>query len=222
MKARNFSRHATADSARAIRLVEACAKACGRTENDVFRDCVRAIFARLSGERFPGTEKYPAGLPVADVAECLVRYREGTGLEMLSTLYMEFSADAGLGQDFTPWHIVDKVIDPLFETLPEGDKPVMILEPAVGCGRFIVAAARKLRERGRTGYFIGVDIDPDAVKACAVNCALFGINAVLLCGNWLTERYESALECVPGEIRKLDSAAMGKVAKYISTNGKTS
>ena len=76
-----------------------------------------------------------------------------------------------LGAWYTPPalvdHVLDEVLEPLLTTPGAADRGVRLLDPACGDGRFLVAAAERMRRRFGSvpdGCLHGVDIDPDAVR----------------------------------------------------------
>jgi len=78
------------------------------------------------------------------------------------------------GAHFTPRHLAESVCAAAFSRLPDTDVIPTVLDPAVGGGAFVLAAARGLEDRGlsRGGWgradivsnISGVDIDPISVK----------------------------------------------------------
>jgi len=91
-----------------------------------------------------------------------------------------------LGAWYTPAPVVDHVLDTVLEpllaarTAPDG---LAVLDPACGDGRFLVAAAERIRRRfgtDPTPHLHGVDVDPAAVAA--TNRALGAPRAVVADG----------------------------------------
>ena len=64
----------------------------------------------------------------------------------------------------TPHWLVDMVVA---HTVPDGvaGRPVRVLDPACGDGRFLVAAARRLLAVGAVPDLVGMDIDAESVTA---------------------------------------------------------
>jgi SAM-dependent methyltransferase len=79
-----------------------------------------------------------------------------------------------LGAWCTPDDIVDLVVDRTIDhtfAAARGcadQRPVRVLDPACGDGRFLAAAARRLSALGRHATLTGVDIDPCAIAAADV------------------------------------------------------
>jgi len=85
-----------------------------------------------------------------------------------------------LGQWPTPWWVVRAVTERAVADL--GSAPV-ILDPACGDGRFLLAAG-KLRP---DAVLVGVDVDPDAIEAAHANLAAAGLRAELRLADALAE-----------------------------------
>lgn len=73
------------------------------------------------------------------------------------------------GSHFTPRVVAEAVVRSTFDFVPTGDEPPSVLDPAVGGGAFLLAAARLLEDRGFSrarivGRLHGVDIDPVAAR----------------------------------------------------------
>ncbi len=79
-----------------------------------------------------------------------------------------------LGAWSTPDELVDLVVDRTIDSTfaaaggAADERPVRVLDPACGDGRFLAAAARRLRALGRRATLTGVDIDPTAIATAAV------------------------------------------------------
>lgn len=75
-------------------------------------------------------------------------------------------AKKAAGIYYTPGYVVDYIVDKSLgvslETL--SGKPAAVVDPACGCGAFLLAACRRLHERGQSRRRLhGVDLDPQAV-----------------------------------------------------------
>lgn len=78
------------------------------------------------------------------------------------------------GAHFTPRQLADSVCDAALAHLPDADMIPTILDPAVGGGAFLLAAARALEDRGQArggweradivSHIAGVDIDPISTR----------------------------------------------------------
>ncbi|MEX2626008.1 MAG: N-6 DNA methylase, partial [Ilumatobacteraceae bacterium] len=80
-----------------------------------------------------------------------------------------------LGAWSTPADLVELVVTRTIEAawLARFDRPMRVLDPACGDGRFLVAAATRIVELGGRVELTGVDVDPTAVAATTV--ALAGV-----------------------------------------------
>jgi SAM-dependent methyltransferase len=100
-----------------------------------------------------------------------------------------------LGAWYTPDELVDLVVDRTIDHTFAAragsgrDRPVRVLDPACGDGRFLVAAARRLRALGRDARLTGVDVDPRAVAAADVPGAEL-ITADALALDWGRRRFD--------------------------------
>lgn len=66
----------------------------------------------------------------------------------------------------TPLWLVDLVVEQAVVAGP-ADAEVVIVDPACGDGRFLVAAARRVRERGGRPVLVGVDVDAPSLATAA-------------------------------------------------------
>lgn len=69
---------------------------------------------------------------------------------------------ARLGAWYTPHHLVDEIVGRVFtgDLATRSDRPLRVLDPACGDGRFLAAVAAA----GVDAELTGVDVDPDAVR----------------------------------------------------------
>ena len=88
-----------------------------------------------------------------------------------------------LGAWYTPPELVDHVVTRLLDGLvTPADRPVRVLDPACGDGRFLIEIAHRLRQRGVACELIGCDIDPAALDAiddpsvCRVNADALAVD----------------------------------------------
>lgn len=94
-----------------------------------------------------------------------------------------------LGSWFTPPELVERVVaavldDQALGSLPR-DRPIQVIDPACGDGRFLRAVRDRLASAGRASELVGIDIDPAACAAAqgAVPSALI-VNADALRAKW--------------------------------------
>ena len=68
------------------------------------------------------------------------------------------------GAWYTPPELIEIVVDGLLADLdtPRA-RPMRVLDPACGDGRFLLAVAEALTERGQRFELVGCDIDPEAL-----------------------------------------------------------
>lgn len=84
------------------------------------------------------------------------------------------------GQWVTPWWACTAIVDRLAPELPA--HPVVV-DPACGDGRFLLAMAHRLPG----ARLIGFDVDPTAIEAARKTLALAGVHATLNCADALAE-----------------------------------
>jgi len=81
------------------------------------------------------------------------------------------------GAWYTPTHLVDLVADAAVSGWsPRGDRPVRIVDPACGDGRFLAAVGERLATEGTTVEVVGVDIDRAAADAARQALSAAGVN----------------------------------------------
>lgn len=105
--------------------------------------------------------------------------------DVLGKYYEANCAKKGMSQFFTPWHICQFMTKASFEESlkTEPERPLRILDPACGSGRFTIAS---FKEAGPGNEFYGIDIDMTCVKMAAINLFLNGIfHSEVMCGNAL-------------------------------------
>ena len=201
------SEHCTVHAKACVEIVRWCAEANGRDAFGVMRDVERALFDVLCGvmdeDRIVEYKKaFPAKAPeLHEIIRRLSLHARETGRECLSDLHQIFAADLGRGQVFMPWEAADflanSVVSKEIARDAGGDRPVEVIEPACGCGRLVVSAARALRRTGRKFRIVAADVDADAVKATVVNCFLLSIPACVVHGNFLSGEVADAVVCEP-------------------------
>lgn len=116
----------------------------------------------------------------------LLAYMAETNDEALGVLFMEFAASQHKGQFFTPMDVARLMAKMTQINIPEGRR-FTVADPACGAGIGLIACAKEqtFEQNGRA-VFVGQDIDLNCVRMCAVNMALFNLNALVIWGNSLT------------------------------------
>lgn len=109
--------------------------------------------------------------------------------------------NAGSGQFFTPWHVSVIMAKMQFgskedvEALIKKQGYVSIADPTCGAGGMLIAAANVLSGLDidpRKGIYYGVELIPTTAYTAFVQCALYGLPAVIQHGNCLSmEKYQS-------------------------------
>jgi hypothetical protein len=77
------------------------------------------------------------------------------------------------GAWYTPDHLVDAVVRAVIDdrfVAERASRPIRIIDPACGDGRFLRAAIDAVHRLGGTAEGVGIDIDPDAVRAAGASC----------------------------------------------------
>jgi len=75
------------------------------------------------------------------------------------------------GAWFTPDHLVDEIVEAVVDAdfvRSRGPRPVRVLDPACGDGRFLTAVVAATRRHGGDARAVGVDIDADTAAAASV------------------------------------------------------
>lgn len=93
-----------------------------------------------------------------------------------------------LGAWYTPPELVSLVVDHVIAGLPDR-RPVRVLDPACGDGRFLVAVAERLRAQGRPVELTGCDVDPAALAAVPDRTVRL-IHDDALHRDWRDERFD--------------------------------
>jgi hypothetical protein len=93
------------------------------------------------------------------------------------------------GAWYTPPELVDAVVDrTLDEPVPVTGRPVRVLDPACGDGRFLVAVAERLRAAGHRVEATGCDVDGTALDRVAAGVRR--VHADALTHDWGDERFD--------------------------------
>jgi hypothetical protein len=122
---------------------------------------------------------------------CVMAYMQITDEEFLANMWMEYAADAGKGQFFTPPSICGMIAEQTFIGVDWGrytpDRPCRISDPACGAGLMLVYAKKKAPQNKLNSlFFHGVDIDINVCHAAALNMLFFNCESVIIHGNALT------------------------------------
>lgn len=102
------------------------------------------------------------------------------------------------GAWYTPAHLVELVIDRTVtaDWVARIDRPIRVLDPACGDGRFLLAAARAVEALGGRGQLTAIDIDPEALAVVAREPGLERADrrcADSLSSDWGDERFDLVL-----------------------------
>ena len=92
------------------------------------------------------------------------------------------------GQWVTPWSLVHAVVERAVKGL--GERP-LVVDPACGDARFLVAVARARPD----ARLVGIDADPLAIEAARATLQRAGVEAELRCADALTQ--PSGARCGP-------------------------
>ncbi len=106
------------------------------------------------------------------------------------------------GAWFTPQHLVDAVVDAVVDdafVARRGHRPIHVIDPACGDGRFLAAVRDAVRRRGATARLVGVDIDASTVAAIDPDTEIEAVRADALSGGWVESlRPERGFDLVIG------------------------
>ena len=113
-------------------------------------------------------------------------------IDFIGPVFSELSADAGMGQFFTPHHLSYFMAKAIISDAKAmlGDKPFITLaEPACGVGGMILATNVVLREAGldvaTRAHWTAIDVDHRAVCGCYLQLSLTDCSADVYRGNSL-------------------------------------
>lgn len=114
-------------------------------------------------------------------------------VDFIGPVFSELSADAGMGQFFTPHELsyvnAKMILSDAAEMIR--DRPYITLqEPACGVGGMILAANLVLREAGldvaRQAHWHATDVDFRAMAGCYIQCAMTDVSGIIFHGNTLS------------------------------------
>jgi len=95
------------------------------------------------------------------------------------------------GAWFTPMHLVDTVVSAVVDDRfvgARGHRPLRILDPACGDGRFLAAAMGAVKRAGGEAVAVGVDIDQETVRSLRSSGEIDAVCADALTSTWLAEQ----------------------------------
>lgn len=113
--------------------------------------------------------------------------------DCLGSLFMSLDlGNAGTGQFFTPYEVSRLMAGMILggaREVVERQGFFTLMEPAVGAGGMVIAAADALAEKGinyqQSMHVTAIDIDPTAVHMAYLQCSLLHIPAIIIHGNSL-------------------------------------
>lgn len=115
-------------------------------------------------------------------------------VDFIGPVFSELSADAGMGQFFTPHHLSYFMAKATLADAKAilGDQPFITLaEPACGVGGMILAANLVLREAGidvaKRAHWTAIDVDHRAVCGCYLQLSLTDVSADVYRGSSLSD-----------------------------------
>ena len=126
-----------------------------------------------------------------DMLFCVMAYMRDTNLECLSEMWEEYSANAALGQFFTPWHVCEFMAETQLQNVDweqyTPENKCYISDPSCGGGRTLTAALKKVPQHKLDSVcFHGIDIDSNVCYVAALNMLFFNANSYIVHGNALT------------------------------------
>ena len=99
-----------------------------------------------------------------------------------------------LGAWYTPPELVQRVVEAAITdefVNRVGDRPIRVVDPACGDGRFLIAAASRIAALGGSSELVGVDVDPATIDAVRSNETFSG-NVVAINDDALTHDWRDA------------------------------
>lgn len=111
--------------------------------------------------------------------------------DILGDIYCNLNyRDKKLGQVFTPEHIARVMAKSIIGEDSKSKEIISICDPTCGSGAMLMAAAHVLREDGfnfqQNALMQGTDISEICVYMTYIQASLYGIPAIIYCGNSLT------------------------------------
>jgi len=125
----------------------------------------------------------------------LVEIMESEMSDVLGQIYMGSGMGSkAAGQFFTPYHL-SQVCAKLSRPEPDEDGIYRLYEPSCGSGGMIIAAVESLKEQGidyqRRVRVVAQDLDWKSVYMCYLQLSLYGVRAVVVQGDTLTDTYRA-------------------------------
>jgi SAM-dependent methyltransferase len=123
-----------------------------------------------------------------------------------------------LGAWYTPLDLVDTVVDAVItpEFLAGRTRPVTVLDPACGDGRFLAAAERRLSELGAPASLTGCDLDGSAIDAARdmLPPASELVEADALATSWQERRFDLVIGNPPYLSQMAASTTRGGASRH--------
>jgi hypothetical protein len=92
------------------------------------------------------------------------------------------------GAWFTPQHLVDSVVEAVVDdefVERRGHRPIQVIDPACGDGRFLAAVRKAVERRAGSVRLVGVDVDGSTIAAIDPATGIDAMCADALRGGWL-------------------------------------
>ncbi|MGB3733664.1 MAG: N-6 DNA methylase [Ilumatobacter sp.] len=92
------------------------------------------------------------------------------------------------GAWFTPQHLVDAVVEAVVDdafVACRRDRPIQVLDPACGDGRFLTTVRAAVERRGGSVRLVGVDVDASTIAAIDSTLGIDTVCADALGGGWI-------------------------------------
>jgi hypothetical protein len=208
-----FPANTRAAVARIISLLDKSRASTGYHTYEHFRRALSIWEAALRRVKMRDWLEVTAGMEfgLAGLSEALAILIEQATLnyeDLLGNVYMQIGqGDRRFGQFFTPWgvaHMMAEITIGEIKPREPGQPPMRVLEPTVGSGVLILAAAEVIEERCPGAIlrgdveFVGIDIDPLCCTMCRINMWIHGIVSLIKQEDELSEEEFKTLEGVLG------------------------
>lgn len=135
----------------------------------------------------------------------------------------EKSYDKSLGQVLTPPEIVDYMVEESIKARladKKDDKPLSILDPACGTGRFILGVADYCWKNNVDFVMWNIDVDEKMFDACKFHALHYKIPAVVILGDALLCDFKRAVKCAGGVEEELDVEAITEMFQELTNKNK--